>query len=390
MCSPDAYKQIEIISFLEIRNSEGATVFKYSKDRFEDNFGKRGDIYKGKDLVGYYELKLSESLFTTDSRTFLWKIIFIIIINLVAILLILRILLKRLIANRIKKFSDMVDQFSKDEYCFPKNVILAREFSSLYYVLNNMAKKIQSQITEINMEKNNAEEANKEKSRFLANMSHELRTPMHAIMSFSSLGLKNSQSAKVTGYLEKIHISGERLTKLLDDLLDLSKLEAGKMTAEFSKIDLYKLTQACIDELDGLIQKKNLFINFNSENELFCELDKKMIHQVIINLLSNAIKYSLEETEIEIRISPDELDTKKAVRFSIKDEGIGIPKDELKEVFDSFIQSSKTRSVGGGTGLGLPISHEIISLHKGTIWADSEEHDKGSTFTFLIPEEQLN
>ena len=247
-----------------------------------------------------------------------------------------------------------------------------------------------SRTNELIEAKDMAEKANLEKSRFLANMSHELRTPMHAIMSFSSLGLKKAVDGKVRDYLEKIHFSGDRLTRLLDDLLDLSKLESGKLTADFEQADLTALIRNCLSEVDSLISQKGLNISIDTEVERPCELDKKFIHQVVINLFSNAIKFSPYEGEITINLDQVTHDGIACWQMTVSDEGVGIPSDELEEVFDKFVQSSKTRSGGGGTGLGLPISREIITLHNGRIWAESPAIGKqlGSSFIFYIPVKQ--
>lgn len=236
-----------------------------------------------------------------------------------------------------------------------------------------------------------SEQASEEKSRFLANISHELRTPMHAVMSFSSLGLKHAENEKVKSYLEKIHISGERLTVLLNDLLDLSKLETGEQTLDFAENNLTAIALESIDELSGLAKEKNILIEINDDKTCFGNFDAKSIQQVIINLLSNAIKFSPPESEIRIHLSEQNRKDQSRLVFSITDQGIGIPEDEINDVFNSFVQSSKTRSTSEGTGLGLPISREIISLHNGRIWAVSPPKDKaaGSEFIFEIPVNRL-
>ena len=241
---------------------------------------------------------------------------------------------------------------------------------------------------ELEQAKEVAEKANFEKSRFLANMSHELRTPMHAILSFAKLGLKKATDSKTRSYLEKINISGERLIKLLNDLLDLSKLESGKLTTDMEKTDLLTITQNCLSELDSLISQKGLDIIIDAATETDCIADKNMMQQVIINLLSNAIKFSIDEASINIAIKKTTRNEEPCIEMSVTDEGVGIPGDELEDVFDKFVQSSKTRSGGGGTGLGLPISREIIHLHHGHIWVESPPENKlnGSTFIFYIPE----
>jgi two-component system sensor histidine kinase/response regulator len=234
-----------------------------------------------------------------------------------------------------------------------------------------------------------AKQANESKSRFLANMSHELRTPMHAIMSFSNLGIKRSDSDLLKGYLQKINLSGQRLTKLLDDLLDLSKLESGKLEPVFAEDDLTLVVLQVLDQLSSLMSDKNISIDMNTDQPMVAEIDKSLIMQVVVNILSNAVKFSPEGSVISVSIEEIEHDGKRLLRYVTRDQGIGIPSDELEAVFDSFVQSSKTRSNSGGTGLGLPISREIIQMHSGRIWAETPEAGTAGTLViFEIPLKQ--
>ena len=241
------------------------------------------------------------------------------------------------------------------------------------------------------IEKNRAEEANQEKSRFLANMSHELRTPMHAILNFTVLALKRAEDPKQEKFLQNIRTSGIRLTSLLDDLLDLSKLEANKMDADFVYQDMTTLVESAVSEISSLATKKGILVNIDSNSHYECMFDQKLIFQVVVNLLSNAIKFSGENTTIQIDMKFIESTGKRSepnmIRVSIADQGVGIPEDQVETVFDKFYQSSKTRSQAGGTGLGLPICREIINLHGGKIWAESSsgEDTHGSVFRFEIP-----
>ncbi|RLJ16062.1 hypothetical protein DJ031_17425 [bacterium endosymbiont of Escarpia laminata] len=242
-----------------------------------------------------------------------------------------------------------------------------------------------------------AERANQSKSEFLANMSHELRTPMHAILSFSKFGL-NKVSAevdqKLNKYFLRINESGNRLLTLLNDLLDLSKLEAGRMEFDLEQNDLAKVFNTCLAEQEARFKEHDLRVFIDPiEGSTLATFDALRIGQVITNLLSNAFKFTPDGKAIHISIVSDEIpigrredDSKDcdALRFTIRDQGIGIPEDELEAVFDKFIQSSKTNNGAGGTGLGLSICHEIIGGHRGRIWAENAD-DGGAVFSFIIP-----
>jgi len=240
-----------------------------------------------------------------------------------------------------------------------------------------------------------AQDANKSKSLFLANISHELRTPMHGILGFSRLGkdrVESVSSEKLKSYFEIITTSGDRLLLLLNDLLDLAKLESGKLLLHPELCNLSQMVEVIVTE--QAVKKQEKHLRFSIEIEDAAELlicDHAKINQVIVNLLANALKFSEEDTAISICAVVDSLEVKtdvglieqEAIKLSISDEGIGIPDNELEQVFDKFIQSSKTDSGAGGTGLGLAICKEIVELHQGKIYAESNEN--GATFVVVLP-----
>jgi len=229
-----------------------------------------------------------------------------------------------------------------------------------------------------------AESANQAKSEFLANMSHEIRTPLHGILSFAGFGLKKSGKAspeKIEDYFRKIDISGRRLLLLVNDLLDLAKLEAGKMTLDISSTDLTTLIDAVVDEFSSLLSERSLGVRFDHPDaSIMAEVDGIRVMQVVRNLLNNAIKFSPADGWVDVALRRDDTHA----WIGVRDHGQGIPPDELETIFDKFIQSSKTRSGAGGTGLGLSICTEIVATHGGRIWAENHP-EGGAVFNVSLP-----
>jgi signal transduction histidine kinase len=229
-----------------------------------------------------------------------------------------------------------------------------------------------------------AETANQAKSVFLANMSHELRTPLHGILGFARRGLKKAATASAEtlhGYFAQINQSGGVLLTLLNDLLDLAKLEAGKMLFAFETADLTVLLSTVVDEFRSLTAEQHLTIQYRAPDDVpQVSVDAGKIMQVIRNLLSNAVKFSPPGSTIGLSL---QIETA-GVLVAVCDQGPGIPVAELDTVFDKFVQSSSTMTGAGGTGLGLAISREIITAHGGRLWVENRP-EGGAVFAFVLP-----
>ncbi len=228
-------------------------------------------------------------------------------------------------------------------------------------------------------------------STFLSNMSHELRTPLHGILSFANFGIKKHQKAKpekLKQYFTEIHDSGENLLLLINNLLDLSKLRAGKVVYDFHLADLGDVIQDVVRELRLLAKERQIEIDYQSQIESTdIMMDQMKMAQVVRNLLSNAIKFTKESSIIKITL---DIDSDNNQRIKVCDQGVGIPDDECELIFEAFLQSSKTRTNAGGTGLGLPICKEIIEVgHQGSIGV-SNRIEGGTIFTVTIPSVQKN
>ncbi len=245
--------------------------------------------------------------------------------------------------------------------------------------------------------KESAEQAKQASSEFLANMTHELRTPLHAILSFSKLGSRKKMERspeKRADYFNKIHYSGERLLELMENLLELSKYDAGKADFNITANSLTSIIKETCHDLNVLIEDKSLQLDCQlPKKDVVALFDKLRIEQVIKNLLGNAIKFSPKNCTISIKLEYSEMvvgrrdtdtNTTAAIKFSVSDQGMGIPDEELNVIFDKFIQSTKTKTGAGGTGLGLAICKEVVDGHNGKIWATNNSK-QGASFHFTIP-----
>jgi signal transduction histidine kinase/DNA-binding NarL/FixJ family response regulator len=231
--------------------------------------------------------------------------------------------------------------------------------------------------------------ANKSKSQFLANMSHEIRTPLNSIIGFSELLKKDLTQEKHKNYLQTIVGSGKTLLILINDILDLSKIEAGKLDLQYANISLRTLLQEMHLSFNQSIQAKGLSFHCDVDPDLpeTLIIDEVRLRQILFNLIGNAVKFTnMGSVKIVARKGcTDDIDKINLI-IGVHDTGVGVPKDQQRIIFDAFRQQDGQKiSEYGGTGLGLAITKRLIEMMNGTISVHSEIN-KGSVFQFELPD----
>ncbi|MBE9221168.1 response regulator [Cyanobacterium stanieri LEGE 03274] len=306
------------------------------------------------------------------------------------------------ITKPILKLNRAVNRFKDGNYNEPIKINRNDELGNLGSAFNEMADKINSLLNDLEEKvklrteelvkaKEKAEVANQAKSEFLANMSHELRTPLNAILGFTQIMLRSSDIPhEHQESIDIINRSGEHLLTLINNILDLSKIEAGKITLNSEKFDLYKLLDDIEDIFKYKCDKKGLQLIFEKVDNLprFVEADAPKLRQILLNIIGNGIKFT-EQGGISAQIanlhnSEDNLpENQVKLLFIIRDTGKGISQDELGNLFQPFSQTKTGKEVNDGTGLGLSISKRFVELMGGEINVSSEEN-VGSIFSFSI------
>jgi len=228
-----------------------------------------------------------------------------------------------------------------------------------------------------------AEEASRTKSEFVANMSHELRTPLQSILGYAELGmLRGRAQPKLAGMFEDIHSAGQRMLTLVNDLLDVSKLESTVGTFHMERIDLRGVVRPVIRELEPLLERSHLMMDLRMPDlPLVAKADPLRFQQVIRNVVANAIKFSPPGSTITLE---GYADPQGQTHLVVRDEGPGIPPSELQSIFEAFVQSSKTKDGSGGTGLGLAICRKIVEAMGGRIFAENVPAS-GAAFHIILP-----
>ncbi|OHB35816.1 MAG: hypothetical protein A2Y08_02275 [Planctomycetes bacterium GWA2_40_7] len=259
------------------------------------------------------------------------------------------------------------------------------ELASQNEELHSQAEELRVQQVALEEKNREVDMANRAKSDFLANMSHELRTPLNSIIGFSevledqSFGTLNEKQKK---YVQNIHTSGMHLLQLINDILDLSKVEAGKIQLQYEEFSLPEILHDIKSLIKTQADKKNILFGIETDERVISiGADKQKFKQIMLNLLSNAVKFTPKGGKITVSVQS----VNGCTQISVSDTGIGIKQENIGRIFEKFQQiDSKTAREYGGTGLGLALSRKFVEMHGGKIWVESE-YGKGSTFTFTIP-----
>ena len=283
--------------------------------------------------------------------------------------------------NAINAYSSIMSYQIKDKE-------LSQVFKMQLKILeNNISEKTQA-YKKIEEQNEKIVEANKAKNEFLANISHELRTPLNSIIGFSEVlkeGIIGDLNDKQKEYINDIYVSGVHLLGMINEILDISKIESNAMNINYSKFDLNMSINEVINVIKPLSQKKNITLNCDIKPDIELEADYQKIQQILYNLLSNAIKFTPNNGQISI-ITEFEDDF---IVIKIKDTGIGIDSKYLGKIFGKFVQlHSVYTKKESSTGLGLTITKELVELHKGKIYVESKINE-GSTFIVKLPQNTM-
>jgi signal transduction histidine kinase len=288
--------------------------------------------------------------------------------------------------NRVKSYIRFINQDRQHKQDLERKVL--ERTSELLEARNDLEQRVEARTAELLEAKNQAEKANQAKSHFLANMSHELRTPLNAIIGYSEMLQEEAEELAedfFTPDLKRISSSGKHLLGLINDVLDLSKVEAGKMELYLEDFELQIVVDEVVSTVQPLVEKNsNVFKVIRDDNLGVIYSDLTKLRQMLYNFISNSAKFT-EHGTISLKVQHET----EWVHFHIIDDGIGMTEEQLKKLFKPFAQadSSTTRKYGG-TGLGLAITQQFTKMMGGTIEVKSE-FGKGSSFKLSLPVKTL-
>jgi len=403
---------------ISIKNKKGVVLFHSKKQKGSPDISGTYNIFYADKPIGVVRISMSLEYYKSIQMSLFRSNSIMILVMISILFFVIIVLLQRLIRSPIQRFIGMTDAFAAgNRNAFDEHVAYV-EFQPLVHVLKAMGDKITlqmqsiremnrdleervhlrtSELYETNVQlkeaKEAAESANQSKSIFLANMSHELRSPLTAIIGFAQV-MSRSRTLPEE-HLENAGIiarSGEHLLTLINQVLDLSKIDAGRITLNESSFDLHRLLDDTEDMFRMRAEDKQLQLLFDRSPDIprYIKTDEVKLRQVLINLLNNALKFT-KEGGIAVKVRSEESDTSLfsllTLHFEIEDTGPGIAPEELEKLFEAFVQTKTGRQSQEGTGLGLAISRKFVNLMCGDMTVKSEP-GRGSVFSFSIRAEK--
>jgi signal transduction histidine kinase len=412
----------ESIAYISVFDNDG-TLIRSATDRSvnqQDLDIKKHDITANNKVIGNFEIGFSRQYIDEQIQTTTGALIFGLIGFLALLGLALFAFINRSIIKPLEVFTRTVDVITVENLSTRVYMERADELGTLANSFNTMAAKLETshtalqkaneelkqwskelekkvkdrtaELKQLNQELADInvrlEEASRHKSQFLANMSHELRTPLNSIIGYTKLildGIEGEINVEQRKDLQTVYNNSKHLLELINGLLDLSRIEAGKTVLTYGTFTIFDLLSEVIPTMNQLARQKGLDLSYSVAPDTdHIYADRAKTQQVLINLLGNAIKFTAKGS-VKLNVTEDD----NAFCFSVTDTGIGIKKEDVEGIFDSFKQvTSPQMATYEGTGLGLAISKHFIEIQDGKIWAESEP-GKGSTFTFILPRKRI-
>lgn len=390
---------IFVLSVLIAITASGAALFLlFNLPRLQSNYKLSyrilAGLVMGAAICGMHYMGMAASVFITnaelpvvathDSRYFAF------ILALISILIILFDLVTMSLTQHFEAQKEKLKVLVKERTQLLEREIEARNEAerNLLNHYDELESIVEQRTLELNQAKEEAELANKAKSEFLAIISSDLRTPMNGILNSAKFGIERSDTEpkeKTKQYFRSIQSSGECILRSLNDLLDLAKLDTGKIDYTMQPLHVNKIICSVIDGFEDQLERGALSIIYEANNlEAQLTGDKLRIKQVFVNILGNAIKYANSGTDIHIELSKLIQDDKKYIAIAFINEGLAVSEDELSKIFEKFSQSRERIMGAGGTGLGLAICKEIVDYHQGFIFASNMSNNR-INFTVALP-----
>ncbi|WP_144391600.1 response regulator [Pleionea sediminis] len=264
--------------------------------------------------------------------------------------------------------------------CYSRPLIISAKVHGRVFSFREITARIAAE-KELVKAKEDAESSNKAKSEFLSNMSHELRTPLNAIVGFTQLLLRENLSDENIECVKEIEGAGNHLLSLINEILDLSKIEAGKLELEYEYFSVTNLIEECLKLVNSSATNEGVSLNFEPNNAFDIRADKRRTKQILLNLLSNSVKYNKKDGKVDVSV---EETSSSMVKVTVQDTGVGIPGDKVSELFQPFVRLEAEYSGIEGTGIGLALVKRIVEQMNGRVGAESVLNE-GSRFWFELP-----